>query len=39
MANLVIENVDQGTVILANAIHDDEILSFPGADTDRKSGA
>ena len=33
MPNLVIENVDQGTVILANAIHDDEILSFPGADT------
>ena len=33
MSNLVIENVDQGSVIIANAIHDDEIIAFPGADT------
>ena len=33
MSNLVIENVDQGTVIIANAIHDDELIAFPGADT------
>jgi len=33
MSNLVIGNVDQGTVIIADAIHDDEIIAFPGADT------
>jgi len=33
MSNLVIENVDQGKVIIADAIHDDEIIAFPGADT------
>lgn len=33
MSNLVIENVDQGTVIIADAIHDDVIIAFPGADT------
>jgi len=33
MSNPVITNVDQGTVILADAIHDDAIIAFPGADT------
>ena len=33
MSNLVIENVDQGTVILADAIHDDGLLTFAGATT------
>lgn len=33
MANLTIENVDQGTVIIADAIHDDGLLTFAGAAT------
>ena len=33
MSNLVIENVDQGTVILANAVHEDGLLTFAGAAT------
>ena len=31
--SLVIENVDQGTVVLADAIHDDGLLTFAGAAT------
>ncbi len=31
--SLVIENVDQGTVVLADAIHDDGLLTFAGATT------
>lgn len=33
MGNLTVTNNDLGTVILNNAVHDDIILKFPGADT------